>query len=50
MKNKKVIKSEICSEQWESVMNELENPSETTELMKEIIEMSTEESWQVTIK
>ena len=44
------MKSEICSEQWEAVMNELENPSEPTELMKEIIEMSTEDSWQVTIK
>ena len=44
------MKSEICSKQWESVMNKLESPSEPTELMKEIIEISTEESWQVTIK
>lgn len=42
--------SYLASEQWGLVMNELENPSETTALMKEIIKMSTEESWQVTIK
>jgi len=44
------MNSEICSEQWESVMKKLENPGEPTELMKEIIEMSNEDSWQVTIK
>lgn len=43
------MRSEICSEQWKSVINELENPSEPTELMKEIIEMSSEEYWQVTM-
>ena len=43
-------RSQISSEQWESVMDALCNPPEPTALMREIIEMSVEDSWQVTIK
>ncbi|USD68116.1 DUF1778 domain-containing protein [Vibrio sp. SCSIO 43136] len=39
----------IEAEQWDAVMNALENPPEPTPLMEEIIGMSTEETWTVKI-
>lgn len=41
---------QIDAEQWESVMSALETPSEPTALMREIIEMSMEETWTVISK
>lgn len=38
---------QIESEQWDSVMEALENPSEPTDLMREIISMSLEDTWTV---
>lgn len=41
---------QIEADQWESVMDALENPADPNELMQEIIGMSLEESWTVKIK
>lgn len=38
---------QIESDQWEEVMDALENPPEPTELMQEIIDMSMEDTWTV---
>ncbi|WP_025744524.1 DUF1778 domain-containing protein [Salinivibrio costicola] len=39
----------ITHEQWDSVMHALHNPSQPTELMKEILSSSTEETWTVQV-
>ncbi|HAT8499252.1 TPA: DUF1778 domain-containing protein [Vibrio vulnificus] len=39
----------VAHEQWESVMYALQNPVEPTELMKEILSSSMEDSWSVKI-
>lgn len=39
----------VAHEQWEDVMSALQNPAEPTELMKEILGSSMEDSWTVTI-
>ncbi|MDC5840465.1 DUF1778 domain-containing protein [Vibrio europaeus] len=41
---------QIEADQWESVMDALENPADPNDLMQEIIGMSLEESWTVKIK
>ena len=41
---------QIDAEQWETVMSALENPREPTALMREIVEMSLEETWTVSSK
>ncbi|MDA0146065.1 MULTISPECIES: DUF1778 domain-containing protein [Vibrio] len=41
---------QIQANQWDSVMEALENPADPTELMQEIIGMSLEETWTVKIK
>ncbi|MGF1758275.1 DUF1778 domain-containing protein [Photobacterium sagamiensis] len=40
----------VHAEQWDSVMNALENPPEATPLMREIIGMSMEETWTINLK
>ncbi|RTZ23296.1 type II toxin-antitoxin system TacA family antitoxin [Vibrio penaeicida] len=41
---------QIRSSQWDEVMDALHNPAEPTDLMREIIDMSLEETWQVQVK
>ena len=40
-------RSLVCNEQWDSLMDALENPPAPTPLMKEIIGLSMEKTWTV---
>ena len=40
-------RSLVCNEQWESLMEALDNPPEPTPLMKQIIGLSLETTWKI---
>lgn len=40
-------RSLVCNEQWDSLMDALENPPAPTPLMQEIIGLSMENTWTV---
>ena len=49
--NKKTTSShsDVSSEQWDTLEEVLNNPPEPTPLMKEIIQLADEDSWEVAI-
>ena len=40
-------RSLVCNEQWESLMEALDNPPKPTPLMQEIINLSLEKTWTI---
>ncbi len=40
-------RSLVCHEQWESLMEALDNPPKPTPLMQEVINLSLEATWKI---